>query len=290
MRPGRHARENGVTTLLRNSFDAKAARRRCLQHRRRILEVSQNVVALHAAPAFSCIEMVDAIYNGLIRRNPDGSFQDGFVMSKGHGVVAQYVVLEALGVMPTSEIEAYCTPKGHLGAHPDFGNPGIEASTGSLGHGLSISIGMAYADKIQGRDRNVYVILGDGEMQEGSVWEAIMMAPNLKTGNLIAFCDFNDYQGLGKTTETHPHFLPLSEKARSFGWDVADIDGHDPQAIVDAVVNRDATKPLMVTGRTVKGKGVSYMIDAPIWHYRSPNKEEYAKALAELAKEEEGLA
>lgn len=284
-----HFHETEMTLLL-NSFNGVDAKRRCINHRRRILEISQNVTALHVAPAFSCIEMVDAIYNGLMRRAADGSFLDGFIMSKGHGVVAQYVVLEALGIMPTEEILAYCTPNGRLGAHPDRGNPGIEASTGSLGHGLSIAAGMAYADKILEQDRTVYVILGDGEMQEGSVWEAIMMAPNLKLGNLVAFCDFNDYQGLGRTTETHPHFLPLSDKARSFGWDVADLNGHDADAVVEAVRSRKGDKPLMITGHTVKGKGASFMIDAPIWHYRSPNKDEYAQALAELALEEEALA
>ena len=274
---------------MKNSFDKRAAQHRCLNHRRRILELSQNISALHVAPAFSCIEMVDVLYNQLMRRNADGTFQDGFVMSKGHGVVAQYVVLEALGIMPSADLALYCKPKGRLGAHPDYGNPGIEASTGSLGHGLSIAAGMAYADRQQGLDRNVYVILGDGEMQEGSVWEAIMMAPNLKLGNLVAFCDFNDYQGLGRTTETHPHFLPLAEKVKSFGWDAVELDGHDAEAIVDAVTNRQGDKPLMVTGRTIKGNGVSYMIDAPIWHYRSPNKDEYAQALAELAQYEERL-
>lgn len=275
--------------MIPNTVDSRSAARRCLAYRRRILGVSQRVSALHVAPAFSCLEIVDAVYNVLMRRGSDGATLDGFVMSKGHGVIAQYVVLEALGIMPTHEIEAYCTPDGQLGAHPDYGTPGIEASTGSLGHGLAIAAGMAYADQIQGDDRVMYVVLGDGEMQEGSIWEAIMMAPNLKLGNLVAFLDFNDYQGLGRTTETHPHFLPMSEKVRSFGWDAADVDGHDTTAIVEAVRGRDPSKPLLVTCRTVKGKGVSYMIDAPIWHYRSPNPSEYEQALAELADVERGL-
>lgn len=267
---------------MRNDFDPAAARRRCLAYRRRILALSQTVTALHVAPAFSCLEIVDALYNVLMRRSPDGTFRDGFLMSKGHGVMAQYVVLEDLGILPTAELALYCRPGGKLGAHPDYGNPGIEASTGSLGHGLAIAAGMAYADKIQGTDRITYVVLGDGEMQEGSVWEAIMMAPNLKLGNLVALCDFNDYQGLGRTRETHPHFLPLDEKLRSFGWEAAEIDGHDSAAIIHAIRGRRGDRPLMLTARTVKGKGVSYMIDAPIWHYRSPNPAEYAQALAEL--------
>lgn len=265
-----------------NKFNTIESKQRCIKYRRRILEISQNVSALHIAPAFSCIEIVDAIYNNLMRRKDPLLFDDCFLMSKGHGVIAQYVVLEDLNVISTKEISNYCKPGGRLGAHPDLGNPGIEASTGSLGHGLSIAAGMAYADKIKGQDRITYVILGDGEMQEGSIWEAIMMAPNLKLDNLIVFCDYNNYQGLGKTSETHPNFLPLSEKVRSFGWEALDINGHDTLEIVNAVIRRAGQKPLMITCHTVKGNGVSYMIDAPIWHYRSPNSDEYAQALSEL--------
>jgi transketolase len=265
-----------------NTTDWGAARDRCRKYRIRALDISQKVSALHLAPAFSCMEIVDAIYNILIRRDSDGALCDSFVMSKGHGVVAQYVVLEDIGIMPTPLLDAYCTPEGSLGAHPDYGQPGIEASTGSLGHGLSIAAGMAYADKLKGADRTTYVLVGDGEMQEGSIWEAVMMAPNLELNNLVVFLDFNDYQGLGRTTHTHPHFMPIAEKLTSFGWEAVDIDGHDSSAVVEAVRERGGVRPFFVACRTVKGKGVSYMIDAPIWHYRSPNTKEYEQALAEL--------
>ncbi len=267
---------------MQNRFDVKLAQRRCRAYRRRILDISQKVTALHIAPAFSCMEIVDVIYHAFMRRPESGGFYDTFIMSKGHGVMAQYVILEDLGILSAELLNSYCTPSGKLGAHPDLGVPGIEASTGSLGHGLAIAAGMAYADRLQGFDRKTFVVLGDGEMQEGSIWEAVMMTPNLKLDNLVAFLDFNDYQGLGRTTETHPHFLPMSEKLCSFGWEAADVDGHDSRAIVDAVEGRSGGRPLFVTCRTVKGKGVSYMIDAPIWHYRSPNKQEYEQALAEL--------
>lgn len=261
-----------------NAPDWEAARQRCRNYRRRILDISQRITALHIAPAFSCLEIVDAIYNVLM---PKGA-PDTFVMSKGHGVMAQYVVLEDLGILTREMLDTYCTPQGILGAHPDYGVPGIEASTGSLGHGLSIAAGMAYADRIRKVARTTYVVLGDGEMQEGSIWEALMMAPNLKLSNLVAILDFNNYQGLGKTTETHPHFLPMSEKVASFGWEAVDLDGHDAEALVQAVRNRRGDRPLFLTCTTVKGRGVSYMVDAPIWHYRSPNPAEYAQALAEL--------
>ena len=262
-----------------NAPDWVAARERCRGYRRRILDISQRVTALHVAPAFSCLEIVDAIYNVLM---PAGGPRDTFVMSKGHGVMAQYVVLEAIGVLTREMLDSYCTPHGILGAHPDYGVPGIEASTGSLGHGLSIAAGMAYADRLRGVDRMTYVVLGDGEMQEGSIWEALMMAPNLKLSNLVAVLDFNYYQFLCKTTETHPHFLPMSEKVTSFGWEAVDLDGHDEKAFVEAVHDRKGDRPLFLTCTTIKGRGVSYMVDAPIWHYRSPNPAEYAQALAEL--------
>lgn len=267
-------------------FDVNASLHRCRKYRRRILDISQTVTALHAAPAFSCIEIVDAVYNILMRHKKDGILQDSFVMSKGHGVMSQYVVLEDLGILQREELDRYCKANGHLGAHPDIGQPGIEASTGSLGHGLSIAVGMAYADKIQGTDRITYVLLGDGEIQEGSIWEAIMMAPNLDLGNLIVFLDFNNYQSLGRTTETHPHLLPLTEKVNSFGWEATEVNGHDTSAIVEAMRNRKGGQPFFVTCRTIKGNGVSYMIDKPIWHYRSPNKDEYELALGELSSKE----
>ncbi|MGH9875932.1 MAG: thiamine pyrophosphate-dependent enzyme, partial [Pyrinomonadaceae bacterium] len=158
----------------------------------------------------------------------------------------------------------------------------IEASTGSLGHGMGIATGMVYADKIQGKDQLVYVVLSDGEMQEGSTWEAIMMAANLGLGNLLAFLDLNGFQTLGRTSETHPHFYPVLDKVRAFGWEAAEVNGHDAKAVLKAVRAREGKQPFFVVGNTIKGKGVSYMENVPIWHYRSPNKEEYAKAIAEL--------
>lgn len=203
-------------------------------------------------------------------------------MSKGHGCLAQYVILEDLGILTRADLDRYCTSGGQLGAHPDYGVPGIEASTGSLGHGMGIATGMAYADKIQGKDQLVYVVLSDGEMQEGSTWEAMMMAANLGLGNLHAFLDLNGFQSLGRARETHPHFYPVLDKVRAFGWETVEVNGHDAKAVLEAVRAREGKQPFFVVGNTIKGKGVSYMENVPIWHYRSPNKEEYAKAIAEL--------
>jgi len=266
-------------------FDVVSARRRCLAYRRRILEISQQVAALHVAPAFSCLEMVDVIYHGLMRRDPargNPGLIDNFLMSKGHGCLSQYVILEDLGVLTRSDLDNYCTPAGRLGAHPDYGVPGIEASTGSLGHGMGIATGMAYADKIKNDDRRTFVVLSDGELQEGSTWEAMMMAANLELGNLIGFVDLNDFGGLARMSEGHPAFYPLLDKVRGFGWEAVEVNGHDAGVVFEAALGGSGKRPFMVVGKTVKGKGVSFMEHVPIWHYRSPNKDEYTKAMAEL--------
>lgn len=196
--------------------------------------------------------------------------------------MAQYVILESLGVLTNEDLAKYCKPDGRLGAHPDYGVPGIEASTGSLGHGLSIAVGMAYAEKINGTGGFVYAVLSDGEVQEGSTWEALMMGSTLRVNNLVAFIDNNDFQSLGRTSETHPSFYPLTDKFVAFGWESVEVNGHDAEAMDKALATRDAGKPMVLVCRTVKGRGVSYMENVPIWHYRAPNKEEYQRAVEEL--------
>ena len=273
-----------VEKIASTEFDAAAARRRCMQYRRRILDISQKVSALHAAPAFSCIEMTDVIYQGLMQRAPDGKgFSDAFLMSKGHGCMTQYAILEDLGILSSAELDRYCTPQGILGAHPDRGNPGIEASTGSLGHGMGIATGMAHAEKILQSGKRIFAVLSDGELQEGSSWEGAMMAANLRLDNLLVFVDSNDFGGLERMSESHTAFYPLREKFESFGWESAMVNGHDCAAIHGAVMNRRGERPFALLCQTVKGRGVAFMEHVPIWHYRSPNKEEYATALRDLA-------
>jgi transketolase len=164
--------------------------------------------------------------------------------------------------------------------HPDIETPGIVAATGSLGHGLSMVVGMALAEKATGV--TVYTVLSDGEVQEGSTWEGVLMASSLGLENIVAVVDYNNLQSLGRTTETHPSFYPLVEKFQAFGWEATEVPGHDGAALFEAVTNRKGGRPLMVVARTTKGKGVSYMENEPIWHYRSPNKDEYRRAIAEL--------
>jgi transketolase len=272
---------------LSNAFDAAAARARCKRHRKRILEMTQSVSALHVGGAFSAIEIVDCIYFGLMRAGTSGivvgeGAPDTFLMSKGHGYMIQAVILEQLGVLQRSDLAAYCTPTGKLGVHPDYGIPGIEASTGSLGHGLSLALGMAYAELSRGRVGNIYTVLSDGEVQEGSTWEATLMASSLKVHNLIAFIDNNDMQSFGFTHVTHPSFYPVVDKFRAFGWECIEVNGHDSRAIHEAVTSRQGDRPLMVNCKTTKGRGVSYMENVSMWHYRSPNKAEYEQAIREI--------
>jgi len=266
------------------AIDIATSKSRCLEFRKRILDISQTVSALHIASAYSCMEIVEASYFLLMRRGVDPKKSiDTFIMSKGHGCMAQYVALEKLGILETKHLSRYCKADGILGTHPDYGNPGIEASTGSLGHGLMLAGGVAYANEIRKQDGDVYVVLSDGELQEGSSWEALMIISSLAVTNIIGFIDLNDFQSLGRTSELHPTFYPVGEKIRAFGWEVVEIEnGHNTSEIINAAQGRSKKKPLMLVCKTIKGKGVSFMENVPIWHYRAPNKDEYAIALKEL--------
>jgi transketolase len=267
---------------IQRSFDVNASKQRCRRMRRRILDISQSVSALHIAPAFSCLEILDTIYFGLMRRALDGSSSDTFLLSKGHGAMAQYVELEELGVMSKADLDGYCQPHGRLGAHPDYGLPGIEASTGSLGHGLPMALGICLAAKESGIQSTTYVVLSDGELMEGSNWEAILAAINLKVSDLIVFVDLNGFVSATPISVRHPNIMPVQDKFQAFGWDACLVDGHDQQALFEAAQAKHPDVPLAIVGKTVKGKGVSYMENQGIWHYRSPSPAEYRQAVAEL--------
>lgn len=263
-------------------FDITLSKERCRKIRRRILEISQLHGAIHIGGAYSCLEMIDVIYNGLMRRNEDGSFLDNFILSKGHGAMVLYVILEQLGIIPTDEIKKYCTASGRLGMHPDRGTPGIITSTGSLGHGLGMGAGMALYEKVFKGDRNIYVVMSDGELQEGSVWEIILQAPALGLNHLVGIVDYNNLQSMEFTSKSHPNFYPIVDKVAAFGWESVEVDAHDQQAVYNALSLRSCTKPFLLVGRSIKGKGVSYMENQPMWHYRSPNIKEYEQAMDEL--------
>ncbi len=264
------------------TFSHTDAGNRCRHFRRRILEVSQQVAALHIGGAFSALEILDCAYFGLMQHGSSYVKPDTFILSKGHAAIAQYVVLEHMGVLDRRDLDLYCKPAGRLGAHPDYGVPGIHASTGSLAHGMGLAVGIAHADRILGDDRKVFLLMSDGEFQEGSVWESMMMAANLGVRNLVGFLDHNGFQSFGRTQDNHHGFYPIKEKVEAFGWECAVVDGHDSRAILGAVFNRLGDRPFLLISNTVKGRGVSFMENEPIWHFRSPSLSEFETAMLEL--------
>jgi len=264
------------------NFSFEDSIERCRNYRKRILDISQKVSALHAGGAFSCAEILDVVYYGLMRKKNKNKFIDDFILSKGHSSILQYLILNDFGFLSKKDIDLYCKPGGKLGCHPDYGVPGIGASTGSLGHGMGIATGIAQSFKISKVDSIVYLVISDGELQEGSTWESMMMAANLDLDNIVCILDHNGSQSFGSTKETHPKFYPIKEKIESFNWQCFEVNGHSQKEICNVFDQKIDKKPLFIIGNTVKGKGVSFMENKPIWHYRSPSKEEYEIALKEL--------
>lgn len=273
-----------MKNLKLNNANLVKSRHRCYTYRKRILDISQKVSALHIGGAFSSIEIIDFIYHHLLNDKKLDK-KDLFILSKGHSAIAQYVVLESLNILKKKDIDSYCTPDGILGCHPDIENNGINASTGSLGHGLAIAVGIAHSFKIKKTNQKCFVVMSDGELQEGSTWEALMMSANLELDNLVIFLDHNGSQSFGQTKETHPKFYPIKEKINSFQLSCATANGHDIKSISNSlskIINSNS--PKFVICDTVKGKGVSFMEHEPIWHYRSPTKDEYKIALQDIKK------
>ena len=276
-----------MTTRLSPQQQTEAAAR-CRQQRRRILEVSQKVDALHVAPAFSCLELVDAVLNYCVDQPIGGA--DAFILSKGHGAMAHYVVLESLGVLDPARVDRISQSGSTVGGHPDRGIPGIIASTGSLGHGLPLALGIARGKREHATPGNVYVVMSDGELMEGSVWEALLLGPSLGITNVTVIIDHNGSISRGDIMKVQPNLLPVAPKLQAFGWDTREVDGHDSAAIVEALRSGTGSAPLAIIARTTKGKGVSYMENQPIWAYRSPSPKEYRLALSELVEPEDSHA
>ncbi len=253
----------------------KNSKQRCKKFRKRILDLSQKVSALHIGGSFSSTEIMDLIYFTLMKKNE----RDSFILSKGHASILHYVILEHLKILKKKDLENYCKPQGFLGVHPDIGNPGINASTGSLGHGLSMAAGIAIAN--MNSKKKTYVIISDGELQEGSTWEAIISIGALKLKNLILFVDNNDLNSSEKMSDTHPNLYPIDKKLKSFGWDAGICNGHDYSKMLNIIAKRDKRKPFALIAKTKKGYPIKFMNDA-IWHYRSPTKKEYNQAIDEI--------
>jgi transketolase len=234
--------------------------------RRLVLEIALAAGSCHIGSALSMVDVLTVLYHDVLREPAAGG--DRFVLSKGHGGSALYATLATAGVLDADEvISGYSRDGGRFAGHPERGLPGIEITGGSLGHGLSIALGLALADRLDGSDRRTFCLLGDGELQEGSVWEALMLAGQQRVGGLTAIVDANGLQGLGRVRDV-VSIEPLATRLASFGWAVREVDGHDLAQLRGALGAPDE-QPTLVLARTVKGYGVPFMEDELMWHYRS---------------------
>jgi len=249
--------------------------------------MSHRAGSAHLAGALSCADLLAVLYGaGVLRvdaKKPADPDRDRLIFSKGHAVSALYAALALRGFFPEKDLETFNEERGRLPEQPSPGcAPGVEWATGSLGHGLGVGTGIALAGRIQKHGYRTFVLMSDGECQEGSVWEAAMFAPRQGLGNLVAIVDYNRWQATARSAETM-QMDPLPDKWRSFGWETREINGHDHQAIHEALTQPwPVDRPLALVANTVKGKGVSFIEDDNNWHYRSPTSEELQKAGKEL--------
>jgi transketolase len=257
------------------------------QVRGRIVSMSVAGDAAHLASSLSCVDILVAAYWKVLRidpARPDDPERDRFILSKGHAAQALYATLAKRGFVPDAMLDTYNRDGTKLAEHPGPGcMPGVEAATGSLGHGLPIGLGIALGNRIQQRDARVFVLLSDGECNEGSVWEAAMMAAAQRAERLSVIIDFNGWQATDRSREVMA-IDPLVDKWTAFGWSASEIDGHDPEALarVLARVPDGNGRPVALVAHTIKGKGVSFMEDDNNWHYRIPTPEEVRRAHREL--------
>ncbi|KXI26760.1 transketolase [Paraglaciecola hydrolytica] len=259
--------------------------RKSLEYRRDTLRWIKHAGAGHTGGSLSCLDILNVLYNRILRVSPQtftSSTRDRYVQSKGHSVEALFVVLAEQGYFHESELETLCQYQSHFVGHPTRKIPGVEQNTGALGHGLPICTGMAIGAKMDNADFRVFTLLGDGEIAEGSNWEAAMAASHYKLDNLTAIVDCNTLQISGRTSDVMNN-EPLAEKFEAFGWAVKTVDGHDLTALTEALEKPLVLgKPSAIIARTTKGKGVSFMEDVGKWHHGVPNDDEYARALAEI--------
>lgn len=257
--------------------------------RRNGLEMSRISRGSHIGSVFSVAEIIAVLYTGILHvdpKNPQMPERDRLILSKGHAGSAVYAALAETGFFPVEELKNHYANGSILSGHVSHkGIPGVEVSTGSLGHGLSIGAGMAMGARMNGENWRTWVVLGDGECDEGSVWEAALQAAQFRLDRLVAVVDYNHMQSLF-TVEKTLQLEPFEDKWRDFGWNAESVDGHDVRALRAAFErardNAGSGKPSVVLAHTVKGKGVSFMENNILWHYRTPQGEEYEAALKEL--------
>lgn len=261
--------------------------------RKKVYQIAHFAGGGHMGAAFSMADIISVLYFGDVLKydasNPEWEERDKFILSKGHACYALYAALARAGYFPEEKLRSVGKLGSKFGGHPKMHDiPGIEASTGALGHGLSFAIGIAYANKADQKKSHTYVLLGDGECQEGSIWEGALSAPTLELDNLTVVVDHNKLQAMDKL-ENIVHMNPFTDKWKAFGWNVVEIDGHNYLEIKAALLARQQGTPTLIIANTVKGKGVSFMENIPIWHYRMPNEQELPVLMKELGLTEDDL-
>lgn len=253
--------------------------------RKDVLEMTHSSRGSHIGSALSIVDILAVLYSDIMKydpKNPNDVNRDRFVLSKGHAGVAIYSVLSRCGFFSPDKLYSYYENGSNLSGHVSHINvPGVEISTGSLGHGISVSAGMALAAKKDGKRHRVFTIIGDGECNEGSVWETALFANHFRLNNFIVIIDHNKIQSLDFCENTI-ELLSLSEKFISFGWNVKTVNGHDHNEILDSLSVMHDTKPTCIIANTIKGKGFSFMENTVLWHYRDPQGEFYEIAKKEL--------
>ena len=265
-----------------------------IQYRRTILSIIKKANAGHTAGSLSCIDILNVLYNHVMDITPQNfpsPHRDRYIHSKGHSVEALYTVLADKGFFPSEELETVGQYRSHYVGHPTRKVNGIEHNTGALGHGLPVAVGLALGAKLYERPHRVYSVLGDGELEEGSNWEASMSAAHYQLDNLVIIIDRNTLQITGRTEEI-TRLDPLGDRFKAFGYALETVDGNSIADLMHAFdqIPLKASKPNLILARTVKGKGVSFMEDAAEWHHHVPSDEEFAAAMAELDAAETRLA
>ncbi|WP_433478742.1 transketolase [Spirillospora sp. CA-142024] len=277
----------GRTPALPVGQQAEVLRELAREVRRSVVRMIDRAQMGHIGGDFSVADILATLFGGVLNVDPGdprNATRDRFVLSKGHCAASLYATLAHCGFFPESELDTFMAPLSALNGHPNRTKvPGVETNTGPLGHGFPVAVGCALAGRLSGQDWRTFVVLGDGELQEGSNWEAAMTAAHHDLGNLTAIVDRNRFQQ-GAGTEETKTLEPLADKWASFGWEVREADGHDHAQLLQAFRPSDTGRPVAVIAHTIKGKGVSFMEDRVEWHHKVPSPDQVKAALEELSR------